>query len=143
MLRRSACRIMGPAFPVRSSLECSSLFFPPSTPGWAWVSTSSNVSSRTRAAKSLSKVRREWVLWCQSVFPCMRRRILMSRLLVVDDQESVAYSTGLLLKRAGYHVDASSDAKKALELLAHGSYDLVLSDLRMEQVSGLELLKQV
>ena len=40
----------------------------------------------------------------------------MSRLLVLDDQEGVAYSTGVLLRRAGYYVDTCCQVDKATSL---------------------------
>jgi len=67
----------------------------------------------------------------------------MSRLMVVDDQESVAYSAAVLLRRAGHEVDVCADAESALKLVKVKHYSVVVSDLRMEKMSGIDLLKQI
>jgi DNA-binding NtrC family response regulator len=67
----------------------------------------------------------------------------MSRLLVVDDQESVAYSAAVLLRRAGYEVDVCGDGQRALGMAKRNHYAVVLSDMRMEKMSGIDLLKQI
>src|ERR1051325_7220726 len=73
----------------------------------------------------------------------MERSALMSPLLVVDDQQSVAYSAAVLLRRAGHDVDVCGDAGRALTLARKNHYSIILSDLRMENMSGIDLLKQI
>lgn len=67
----------------------------------------------------------------------------MSRLMVVDDQESVAYSAAVLLRRAGHEVDVCVDAESALKLAKVNHYSVIVSDLRMDNMSGIDLLKQI
>lgn len=63
-------------------------------------------------------------------------------ILVVDDQRNMRATTALLLRAEGYVVTEASNAEEALSFLAKEPFDLLLTDLRMEPVSGLELLRQ-
>lgn len=65
------------------------------------------------------------------------------RILVVDDEESLRRILQVQLERGGYRSAAAADGEEALSLLANSQYDLVLTDLRMPRMSGLELLKQI
>lgn len=64
-----------------------------------------------------------------------------SRILVVDDKEMVRDLLGHFLTRKGYQVTLAEDGRKALELFNRESFDLVLSDVRMPGLDGLQLLK--
>jgi two-component system response regulator HydG len=66
----------------------------------------------------------------------------LATLLVVDDQKNVRATTALLLRNQGYDVDEAENGADALARLGQRSYDLVLSDLRMEPVDGLELIRR-
>ena len=65
------------------------------------------------------------------------------RILVVDDDESLRWVTQVQLQQAGYEVAAAGSGEQALEMLAGAPADLVLTDLKMRGMSGLELLKRV
>ncbi|HEV8130325.1 MAG TPA: response regulator [Acidobacteriota bacterium] len=65
------------------------------------------------------------------------------RVLVVDDDESVALTVGELLKRDGLDVDIVLSGEDALAHLERTEYDLVLTDLRMEGVNGIQLITEV
>ncbi len=65
----------------------------------------------------------------------------MSRILVVDDEPGLRQSLGLLLGDAGYQVVAESDGRLALERALREPFDLILSDVRMPQLGGLEFLR--
>ncbi len=62
------------------------------------------------------------------------------RLLLVEDEEAVANGLAMLLQRAGYQVTWVASAEAALKTLDKHEFDLVLSDVRMDGMSGLELL---
>ncbi len=62
-------------------------------------------------------------------------------ILVADDDPGIRESLERTLIREGYGVVAASDGRAALERLQSGSIDLVLTDLRMPGLSGLELLR--
>jgi len=66
-----------------------------------------------------------------------------SRLLVVDDEESVRVTTAAILEQEGYHVETASDGAEALQRVARGDFDLVLTDLRMEDMDGITLLQEL
>jgi two-component system response regulator AtoC len=65
----------------------------------------------------------------------------VSRVLIVDDEPGLRQSLGLLLGDAGYDVAAESDGKRGLERALSESFDLVLCDVRMPQLSGIEFLR--
>ncbi|MBK8524074.1 MAG: sigma-54-dependent Fis family transcriptional regulator [Betaproteobacteria bacterium] len=64
------------------------------------------------------------------------------RILVVDDEEIARRNLSHVLEREGYEVDCAQDGASALALLAEKSYQLLLTDLRMPGIDGLELLRQ-
>jgi two-component system response regulator PilR (NtrC family) len=65
------------------------------------------------------------------------------RLLVVDDEESIREFLEIMLKKEGYEVTCAEDGLKAKDLLAKRSFDMVISDLQMPNMTGIELLKHV
>jgi DNA-binding NtrC family response regulator len=62
-------------------------------------------------------------------------------ILVVDDERGLCAGVQEALRREGYAVDAANDASTALKLAGTRGYQLVLSDVRMPGMSGLQLLK--
>jgi two-component system response regulator PilR (NtrC family) len=65
------------------------------------------------------------------------------RILVVDDEESIREFLEIMLKKEGYDVTSAEDGAKAKDLLAKRSFDMVISDLQMPNMTGIELLKHV
>ena len=65
------------------------------------------------------------------------------RILVVDDDSYVRSGTEEILLRKGYAVATAGSAPAALQALEAAEYDLMLSDIRMPGMSGLELLEKV
>jgi DNA-binding response OmpR family regulator len=63
-----------------------------------------------------------------------------ARILVIDDEEVVHVSLARILGRRGHTVDATLKAQEGLELLQREQYDLVITDLMMPEMNGLELL---
>ncbi len=64
-------------------------------------------------------------------------------ILVVDDEPSMRTTLSILLKREGYQVSQAGDGIEALKMLKPGQYDMILTDLKMEGVDGMELLRRV
>ena len=64
-------------------------------------------------------------------------------ILIVDDEESVRDSLYSWFTEDGYRVDVAEHAKKALSLLETGSFDIILTDLKMPGMDGLELLQRI
>ncbi len=66
-----------------------------------------------------------------------------NRVLVVDDEENLRRVTQLKLQQAGFDAITAPDGAQALALLAREPRDLVITDLKMPGMSGLELLKRI
>ncbi|MBH0200898.1 MAG: sigma-54-dependent Fis family transcriptional regulator [Nitrospira sp.] len=67
----------------------------------------------------------------------------MEKILVVDDEQSLREVLSIMLKRAGYAVTSAMDGEEAIELLNKEIFDLVITDLRMPKIDGMEVLKAV
>ena len=67
----------------------------------------------------------------------------MFNILVVEDQKNMRESLVIAFKRAGYHVDSVENGEKAVKLQKGHFYDLVMVDLKMEDMDGLEVLSHV
>jgi DNA-binding response OmpR family regulator len=65
------------------------------------------------------------------------------KLLIVEDEEKVVHFISKGLEEEGYAVDVAFDGKKGLDLLKEFTYDLVLLDLMIPEISGLDLLKTI
>ena len=65
------------------------------------------------------------------------------RILLADDDPSLRRVVQVKLQRNGYTVEAVADGSTALEVLELDSFDLLLSDIRMPGIDGIELLKTV
>ncbi len=65
------------------------------------------------------------------------------RILVVDDDESLRWVTQAQLQQSGYDVAAAADGASALEQIRNAPPDLVITDLQMPGMTGLELLKAI
>jgi DNA-binding NtrC family response regulator len=63
-----------------------------------------------------------------------------SRILVIDDEPSVTDALGLILSGLGHHVDTAKSGAEAKALLKGSAYDLVFTDLRLPDASGIDLL---
>src|SRR5438270_4571007 len=63
------------------------------------------------------------------------------RLLVVDDEEAIRELTSTVLADDGYEILMAEDGVHALELLPRFRPDLVITDLQMPRMSGIELVK--
>jgi DNA-binding NtrC family response regulator len=65
-----------------------------------------------------------------------------STLLVVDDEESQRMAIGGFLRKIGHNVIACQSAEEAIDVMGREAVDLVISDMRMPGISGLELLQK-
>jgi len=63
--------------------------------------------------------------------------------MVVDDEEDICSALSFLLKSEGYAVDAASGGEEALSLFESNEYDLVLTDVKMDGMSGVDLLMRI
>jgi len=65
------------------------------------------------------------------------------RILVVDDENSLRELLSILLQREGYKVDQATDGAAAFSMVQENSYNLVISDIQMPKMTGIELLRQL
>ena len=65
----------------------------------------------------------------------------MTKVLIVDDELGLRQSLTLLLRDAGYDVAAEADGRRALERTAAETFDLILCDVRMPDLGGIEFLR--
>lgn len=66
-----------------------------------------------------------------------------SRILIVDDEVNIREALAALLEDDGYRVAAAASAEEAMESLRESQFDIVISDLRLNGESGLDLLRWV
>ncbi len=66
-----------------------------------------------------------------------------SSILIIDDDTSVLETTAVLLREHGYSVISCENAKDAIAKLHENKVDVVLTDIRMPEASGIELLEEV
>jgi len=66
-----------------------------------------------------------------------------AKILVVDDEDLARGFLFALLTQDGYKVFEAEDAEKALKIMAQDSIDLVISDINMPGLDGIELLKRI
>jgi DNA-binding NtrC family response regulator len=65
------------------------------------------------------------------------------RLLIIEDEDTLRESLSRVFTREGYQVVAVNSAEPALELFEEGSFDLILTDIILPGITGIELLKRV
>lgn len=63
--------------------------------------------------------------------------------LVVDDNAEHGQALAKTLERAGYRVSTAGDGEEALRVLVERPFDLILTDLRMPRMNGLDLLRNI
>jgi two-component system alkaline phosphatase synthesis response regulator PhoP len=64
-------------------------------------------------------------------------------ILVVDDEGAIRYSISKTLQRVGYQVHTAASGEEALEMMGNQDYDVVLTDIRMPGLTGVELLAEI
>src|SRR5574342_1086841 len=68
---------------------------------------------------------------------------MADKILVVDDEKIIRESIGYVLKKEGYSVIAAENGKAAYEKALDESFDLVITDVEMPQMKGIELLDKL
>ncbi len=64
-----------------------------------------------------------------------------ANILVVDDELSMRELLELMLTRSGYRVDCADNGRNAISLIKKNDYDLILSDMRLGDITGLDVVK--
>ena len=70
----------------------------------------------------------------------MNRQI---NILLVDDEEPIREALLLLLKNADYRISGCGSGQEALQLLANEPFDIVITDLFLPDITGIDILKKV
>lgn len=68
---------------------------------------------------------------------------MAKQLLLIDDDELVLQSLGMLLESRGYQVEKARNGFEALEKAETQNFDLVISDIRMPGMDGIELIQRL
>jgi DNA-binding NtrC family response regulator len=65
------------------------------------------------------------------------------KILIVDDEKNMCQYLSIMLRKEGYEVKTAHSGKKALQEIRDGNFDVVLTDIKMEGMDGIELLRAV
>lgn len=71
------------------------------------------------------------------------RDVMVKRILVADDEKNTREALEAIFREKGYVVTAAIDGREAVELLAHESFDLIITDLEMPGMNGLVFLQEI
>ena len=67
----------------------------------------------------------------------------MQKILIVEDEEKIARFVELELKHEGYAIDKAADGRTGLSLAEKGGYDLILLDIMLPGINGIEILRRI
>src|SRR5260370_27638517 len=73
----------------------------------------------------------------------VRRDVVPMNLLIVDDEQSIRETCATVSEQCGMKAVAVATVEEALQVLEHSAVDIVLTDLKLQQSNGVELLKHV
>ena len=65
------------------------------------------------------------------------------KILIVDDEKSMCQYLSIMLKKDGYEVRTANSGKKAVAEVKEGNYDVVITDIKMEGMDGIQVLAEV
>jgi two-component system response regulator PilR (NtrC family) len=68
---------------------------------------------------------------------------MRANILIVDDERSIREVLQIFLKKEGFNVTAATNAEAALQLTKSTEFDLIISDIKMAEMSGIDLLRQL
>jgi len=67
----------------------------------------------------------------------------VGNILVVDDERSIRFTVKAFLESEGHSVETSEEAESAMELLRSKPFDVILTDIILPSISGVDLLRQI
>ncbi|MBC8112006.1 MAG: sigma-54-dependent Fis family transcriptional regulator [Verrucomicrobia bacterium] len=67
----------------------------------------------------------------------------MPKILIIDDEKSIRYTLKEILEYEKYEVEEAKDGEEGLEMIRKNDYDVVLCDIKMPRLDGMELLEKV
>ncbi len=65
------------------------------------------------------------------------------KLLIIEDEKDLNYAMTKALRKAGYAVESAYDGREGLDILAQQVFDLVLLDLNLPKIDGIEVLRRI
>ena len=65
----------------------------------------------------------------------------MGKILIVDDEESMRITLSLLFKKQGHTLSTASSGEEAVEIINKDIFDVIITDLKMEELSGIDVLR--
>jgi CheY-like chemotaxis protein len=68
---------------------------------------------------------------------------MAKKILVIDDDHLVVKSLARLLEQEGYSVSCAENSNQALDLIGHVDFDLIISDIRMPGMNGIETTNNI
>jgi two-component system response regulator AtoC len=66
-----------------------------------------------------------------------------NEVLIIDDEAGMRHMLRLVLEKEGYRVTGAENGRQALDYLQHGSFDIILCDIRMPEMDGVTFLKEL
>jgi len=69
--------------------------------------------------------------------------MVLGRVIVVDDEESMCQYLSILLQKEGYEVETANSGSTALRLMEQNPFDVVMTDIQMPKMDGIQLLKGI
>ena len=66
-----------------------------------------------------------------------------TRILVMEDDQSISAALDMILTEAGYDVEVAETGEDALELFEQKGFDLLIADLKLPGIGGIEVIRQV
>ena len=67
----------------------------------------------------------------------------MAKILVVDDERGMREFLNIMLQKEGYGVTSAGSGKEALEYISQKTFDIVITDIRMPDITGIDIIKTV
>jgi CheY-like chemotaxis protein len=67
----------------------------------------------------------------------------MPSILIADDEKAIRKTLEEILEYEGYRVDEAEDGQKAYDMAKDGEYDVILCDIKMPKMDGLEVLDKL
>lgn len=75
--------------------------------------------------------------------PALGQGCDIPRIFVVDDEEGMREFLAIVLQKEGYEVETAKSGEEALSRMKKGKFDLVITDLKMKKISGLDVLHKI
>ncbi len=68
---------------------------------------------------------------------------MATKILIVDDEEILRENIAIILRQEGYEVDEACNGMEAYEMYLNNKYDILISDIEMPKMKGIELLEKI